>query len=245
MSIYSKFLWPVTVSASGNTFGYNYPGALTASIDAATYGTILEVLANLDSKLHADFTVSLNEYGKVTISCSSVWTVNWTTTENPLETLLGFDGTEAVDANYVLTANNQHTNGYYPGCLSFGYTLYKGSGISGDTLWLPEWTMVRTISGTGAACIVGPTTSQYKCTLNFNPILRTEVEDTSIGLYGFWNNCIASKFRFYLDRADGTVASPGTRGTEYESCTLLANPTVQLVKAQWYQFSLNLNKEPS
>jgi len=255
MSIYSKYLWSVTVDTSNNNFGFDPGGGDdTVNITMADYGTILEVCGELEDQLIAynaeDWVVGVSSVGIVTITNNdSDWDSHWGSTDDGLEALLGFDGTEEVQtvgSSYVLTATNQHQHGYYPGCLSWGYSTSGGAGNTNPRLWKPNWPMVRNVAGNNAQRTVGPATARETMMLSYGKIHNDEYDDTDIGLRGFWDACIASTFRFYPDREDGTVATPGTQNTDYYLCSFVRDPvTREASHPNYMTFQLELNKEPT
>lgn len=252
MSIYSKFLWPIIVPAGGWDFGFDdAEDSRVATIAEGTYATILEVGAALRDAMEGvssvGFEVNVSPVGTLSISGDDYWVRDWLATDDALSAVLGFvEPEDAID--YVLTATNQHLAGYYPGLLTFGRSTANGVGITTASEWVPDWPMVRQLAGNNQMALVGPSTPSYSRTLDFGLIGRTEYQDQAIGLLGFWNNCIAQEFRFYEDRALGTVAAPGAQGTDYELCTLMEEG-VRLSPAasgrRYYSFSLRLNREPS
>lgn len=255
-SPFGKFLWPIVVPTGGYTIAFSDAGgAKTANVAAGTQTSILGFLSALktamDGASAVNFTCAVTALGIVSISGDASWTWTEGSTTAGLKTLLGLAGTEQtahVGSNYILTATSQHTHGYYPGLLTYGYTTTDGNGVSDDTDWQPEWPVVEAIAGDGTSCVVGPDSPTYVRTLTFGKINQTEYRNATIGLLGFWNSCIASQFRYYEDREDGTVASPGTQNTDYYLCKIRRDGVqVDVDKTgEWRcSFSVRMNKEPT
>lgn len=255
MSHFSKFLWPITITTSNQTFGYNDGGAATVDIDTGTYDTILEVLANLDTKLGAGWTVEISEIGRVSIAGPVGWTWSHTTTDNALEYILGLFTTDQV-SNDVLTARFIHDDGYYPGIVSWGESELKGTAVRSNQRWVPNYAVIRNTAGDNTQVVVGPDSPSETMPLQFGAItvleasqsdpVGADIAETNTLRY-FANQCIASRFRYYPDRALGTVAAPGTQNTDYYLCTLAeGEPVIRDTSLPGQvTFSLVLNKEPT
>ena len=224
-----KLLSRVTVTASNDRIGFTL-GAVPTLVAMTTgdYTTILEALANLESALLVEdvtFSVTITSLGIVPISCDNVWTINWCTTDDGFETLMGFSGSETVTGAgpYVLTATDragEETSWYSPVGVQ-----YPGKRR------LVRRRVDETDDG-DAVLTASESTHEYK-TLRFSTLLESQIEPdaaqtdadgeggttdwTGRTFYDFWVYVADKKFRFYEDGSDGTVASPGTDGTEYDT----------------------------
>lgn len=243
-SIFPKFLWAIEIDITNQTFGYD--AGSSVDIDVDNYTTILELLDNLETKLGAGYTCSVSEIGIVSITKTSAWTADWGGTDNALETILGFDGTETVDGSYVLTATNQHTAGYYPGVISWGRLTTKGTGFATPLMWQPVWRTVGVRAGNNKMHTIGSQTPSYEASPMLGMISEDELTD-DFGLFNFSNSCILSQFRLYPDRSDGTVATPGTEDTDYYTCKLLnrkgLHPKVGRGTGKYYTCVISMNRE--
>lgn len=230
-----KLLQTVEITASNNTLGYTLAGAQTRSIAVATYATILEVLANLDTQLAGTFAVAVNYRGIVTISNTVAWVINWGTTDTALQDLLGFAGTEAVvdvggggAGPFLLTATKRHQYGWYSPV---------GVEYPGIRRRLPR--RVQETDAGGASIISSATVHQY-IDLLFDACLEGHLDPIAAAAAGaiddgyggtidwegrdfetWWVDVAAKKFRYYEDASLGTVAAPGTEGTTYLECVWL------------------------
>ena len=250
-SSYPKFLSGITINDDNNTLvGSDTGGAFTATIPSADYDTILELLDELDDQMsnegNGTYTAAVSSIGIITISCDEEWDITWANTDDDLSTLLGFDETEEVDGSDVLTATLQHQKGWYPGLLSFAYATNKGSGITADKRWELEWEGNRLFAGTGAISALYPNSPLYQRDITVSPLHKDEIDNTTIGVTAFINNCIAITFRWYPDRTDGVVATPGTQNTDYWLVSFVDNPDWRNSNRHpdWFDMSLLLNREP-
>jgi hypothetical protein len=253
MSVFGKYLWPITIDTTNNDFGLNDGGGPdVVAITSGTYDTILEVCQDLEDELvdlnAEDWEVEVSALGIVTITNNtSDWDVDWANTDDALEAMLGFDGTETVTGAgpYVLTGSSQHLYGYYPGCISWGYTATGGVGTVTPRIWRSIWPMVRNVAGNNAQRIVGPANARETMNVGYGIIHRDEYEH-ALGLKAFGDAVIATSFRFYPDRADGTVAAKGTQNTEYWKVTLNRSLTIRPGSHPDHMtFQLEFNQEPT
>lgn len=221
-----KLLQQIDVSAA-ITFGFTQGGAQTADVAADTYDTILELLAELEDALQvvdATFTVTCSSLGVISIACTNAWVASWGTTDDDLEQMMGFAGSESVIGSgpYTLTAAKRHLFGWYSpvGC------EWQGS----------KRTMSRRYQPTddGDATVYGGTGVRREAELAFDTLLEAQIEPEQAGVaddgaggsvdwtdrtfYDFWEDTNSKRFRFYHDCADGTVADPGADGDEYWLC---------------------------
>ena len=256
MSVYNKYLWPIVVPTGGWDFDTNITAVVT--IPAGTYDTILELCATLEALLDAlappvNWEITVNEIGTVQISCDNgagvpvIWTFNRAATNDDLEDCFGSDGTEGGPGSFIVF-NLQHLHGYYPGTVSWGRSTSRGCGTVGTRLWLPQWPMVRTVSGTRASRVVGPVTPTDRMDLVYGLITDTEVLDTTVGLRAFTDETVAQNLvRFYQDRALGTVDVPGVEGVDYDVVAIAPGGEVrvrQTASPGFCTFTLSLNREP-
>jgi hypothetical protein len=225
MSTLPKLLASVTIDTSNQTFAFGLGGAQTVDITAATYDTILEVLANLEDALQAvdaTFSVTCSSGGIVVISCDNSWTITWASTDDDLESLLGFEGTESVAGSgpYTLTASNRHLRGFY-------------SPVGGQ--WPSDRRTIKSreqeTDAGGLYQLASSTVHRYR-DVTFALLSEKQlvtggtdsdgaggsVKWTSRTLYDFWTYTRDRPFRFYEDATDGTVASPGTEVNTYDTC---------------------------
>lgn len=223
-----KLLGQVTIGSAEQTFGFNRGGAKTADITLDTYDSILEVLAELEDQLqldHADFSVSVSSLGIVSITNSTTaWTASWGTTDDALETLLGFAGTETVVGSgpYTLTASLRHQAAWYSPV---------GVAYPGVRRWMAR--KLRPLDD-GDADVYGSTAEHKWKVLRFSTLLESQIEPekaqvdddgaggtvdwTDCTFFDFWKYVNARKFRFYEDGSDGTVVDPGAEGDEFITC---------------------------
>lgn len=221
-----KLLTELTIDSSRDTFGWN--ASLTADISSANYGSILETLGNLEDQLQAvdvNFYCTISSLGYITIGNSNAsWTAWWAGTDSDLQTLLGFAGTESVTGSgpWTLTGSKRHQSAFYSPVL----VLWRGT----------RRRMPRRHEPTtdGSATVYGSTTAHKYRSLLFSPLYEGQVEEdqaatlsdgaggtldwTDITFSDFWRDTNAKQFRFYEDGSDGTVADPGTEGTDYWTC---------------------------
>jgi hypothetical protein len=210
-----KLLAQIVIPAGGYTFGYARSGAKTVVLAAGTYASILEVGAEFETKLQADsagFSVACSSTGFISVTHSSAdWTWTAATTTDALETLVGLAGTESVTSR-VLTGTLQHRYGWYSpvGC---DYPLDKY-----------EIGVVETETDAGGLTQYASSTEHRYRELRFALVSPEAMAEggteggkfwTNVTLLDLWKYVRDKPFRFYADCGDGTVASPGTEGTEY------------------------------
>jgi hypothetical protein len=224
MSAYGKFLWGASVPAGGYDFGTSLG---VASVAADDFDTILELAAELEAQLQVlsgTFAVTCSEIGTITVTGPAGWTWVTATTDDDFSALLGLDESTDVVVSNVLTASNQHLRGWYPGTITRGRAVAKGIGIVSDGRWKPvhEGSRLFTMSGEQSACF--PATGLKRRALTIRPLSHEECTDEDRGVTAFIDQCIASTFRWYPDRALGTVADPGTQDTDFWKCTFVGDP---------------------
>jgi hypothetical protein len=215
---WGKFLPEITVPAGGYDLGFTYSGAKVATIPAGTYDSILTLGAALATALESAasalaWTVAVSELGIVTIDADGAWTVNFGTTDDALETLLGFAGSETVDGSYTLTATSPHTHGWYPGSITYSRRSDRGVGISSGAMWIPQGgAAVRTWAGDGEQCTVCPPTLPVRRAIRFDIVDVSEAQDPVRGVMALAGAHLASRFRWYMDRSVGQVGALGDAG---------------------------------
>lgn len=257
MSIFGKFIWDLTVPAGGWTFAFTYSGARTVTIAAGSYN-IYTLCAALHSGLEAlglgvAWDVDCSEIGIVSITGDDAWATNWAGTTNLLEDALGYDGTESVvggpGGDEVLTANGQHLYGYYPGLISWGYSVHQGVGMPRPWRWAAAWERcsVRTTAMDGTGCSVVPDSVPAQTTLEFGRVKTEEVNDDERGIEAWATACAGASFRWYPDRTLGTPTVPGAQNGDYYLCTFTekGDPLPRPVSAELWTFTVGLNKEPA
>lgn len=252
MSIYGRYIWDITVPAGGWDIDNNALAA-PATVPAGTYD-IFEFCAELKVQCDLDaagnkWTFNVDSLGTVSIyNDGGAWVMQWLTTDDALEAALGLDGTEGPDGTDTLYSTAQHGFGYYPGLLSFGYNIHQGCGIINTRLWKPNWPMVRARAGNHAMRTVGPATPSEQMELQYGIIKDAEYNDELIGLKGFINACVAITFKFYPDRAVGTVVGlPHAQDTDYWLCTIDMTGDVRARQQGgpgFLTWQVSLNREP-
>jgi len=229
MSAFPKLLWSITVPAGGWVFAFNDGAARTVTVVAGVYVNILDLCDELQTVLDAspsalDFTVTCSSLGTVVISADAAWTVNWAGTAAGLMAQLGFIGAppaEAVDASNALTALTQHLSGWYPGLMSWGRTIHRGSGFSRRFGFKMTWPVSQSIAGNEEARTISPSNPSRESPFEIDVITWTEYDDALRGLTAWWTACAAAPFYIYPNRALGTVAVPGTQNVEFYIATLV------------------------
>jgi len=257
-SSWGKVLAPITVDATNDTFvGSDTGGAFTATITAGTYGTILELVDELATQMTAQgngtYTGAVSSVGQVTISGDETWTWTEATTDNDLEAILGIINGDSVSSD-ILTPGNRHKYGWYPGVISYGTS--SGTGVANDSRWTQDWSLAASVSGSGEPRIVVPSRPGYRRTLDFDLIKQTELQDVNRGIHALMVNGFGKVLRWYEDRDDGTVASPGTQADPHTAVwaatkyweVMLAEPVKWQTagsSADHYRTSLQLYGLPS
>lgn len=260
MSTWGKYLAEIVVPTGGWAFGYTYTGAHTETIPAGTYASILELCSTLEALLAAThpaltWVISVSEVGFVTIECDDAWVWTAATTNNDLEDVLGLDGTEVVAglAN-TLAANLQHSHCWYPGTITYSYLTTRGVGPSSGVMWVAEDVAVRTWTGRGAQRTVVPSRAPTRRTLSYDLIRHEEARDHRCGIAGMRERYLASRWRWYPDRADGVVGAPGSEinpwteydpDDEYYTVSLAMAPAIteRRGSGRWCSVELVLNGE--
>jgi len=146
-------------------------------------------------------------------------TMDWAGTSDGLSSTLGFDESE-TPANGTVTGSKRHLYGWYSPV---------GADYDLDVRRIP-----RRQEDTEAGGLVQYASSQehrYR-ELRLGLLSPAQLEEggtdddgyggtvdwTSRTLYDLWQYVRDRPFRFYADRTHGTVASPGSEGTEYVTC---------------------------
>lgn len=183
--------------------------------------------------------------------------VNFTTTDSTLLSVLGFDGTETVQSGYAIVSNSAPRYCWFPGRETYGTA--SGGGVTSDSGWVPVDAHSRIVSGAGNMRIVGPSRLQYKRTLRFEALKRSEVVDSRhTGPIAFFDIWATSAFHWYPDRDAGTTTTAGTRGDpgpssyhtdsdcDYWRCMLAEEPRIaQASDPDWFTVTIELNGEPA
>ena len=217
-SAWGKLLGEVVVPTGGWDFKWTDNSPRTATIPAATYDTYLHLMDALLDAIDAvvplytnDITVSSVGFTTVTIGdgTGDLQSITYATCSDALMTAMGFVETEMISDDAV-TAAGQHTHCWYPGTITHNYSLYRGAGLAGGALWLPQDVAVRTKSGSGNARIVTPGMLPRTRALRFDLIDLDEARHPTRGVAALMETHLASKFYWYLDRTVGNVGSYGT-----------------------------------
>lgn len=217
-------------------------GSGGVDVTAGDYDSILEVCAELETQLQtldATFAVTCSDEGVVAISCDNDWDVDWSNTDDAFETMLGFAGTETVSGSgpYVLTASRRHPTSFFSP-LGIDYDI--------DPVWLPS-RVQRPEDGTAIQYASSQAHTERELRFGLLGLEATKeggtaddgygstINWTGRTLYDFWLHVADRPFRFYPDRSDGTVASPGTEGTEFVTCRRLGDRflPVRVDPASW------------
>jgi hypothetical protein len=209
-SQFPKFLASVIVPTGGWDFEWNEDGV---TIPAGTYDTPLHLAAALETALDVGYTatVTISPVGKTTINITTMTSMVWGSTDDALSTALGFDETETVSSNTIVSTN-QHTHGWYPGVISFGSGTSFGAGPTSDSGWQTADQLTRTYSGAGNARIIGPARRLYTRRIMFGPLKRLEIFNTrGTGAIEFRDRWSTKVLWWYPDRTDGAVGSYGTQ----------------------------------
>ena len=220
---YPKLLQEI-VTAEDLFFAFNFSGPQNVTVPAGTYSSILELCACLEVQLQAvldTFSVVVSTHGIVTISAKSDWTVTWAGTDDELSNLLGFRKIEIV-ADMALVGSRRHRYGWY----APGGVAYPGRQRRIARFYRP--------TDSGGASVFAGSGTQTTITFFFDALLEAQVEPVAAGVaddgYGssvdwtgvtyfdWWIDTAGKKWRYYEDADDGTVAAPGTEGTEYHTC---------------------------
>jgi len=225
MSGFPKILWNSDV-AVGLTWAWNDGVARSVALIDGTHATILELCDHLEwciNTIDPAATVTVSSVGIVTVTIPSIVALNWGGTSNALSTVLGFTEAEALSGTAV-TSTNQHLNGYYPGCISYGWNAGRGAGFTRGILWEPDYHEVRTVAGNRSTRCVSAATPQDTCEIACSIIKcdaragANEWADNNRGVRAWINECTTIPFRIYPDRLLGVVNTPGTEGIDYYTC---------------------------
>ena len=225
MSAFPKLLWSITVPAGDWDLGFSDAGgARVAVIPAGVYTNIFDLAAEVATQMNAvsavNFTATVSQIGTVAIAGDAAWTITWATTDNVLSYQLGFTELEAV-VDKVLTSTNQHLSGWYPGLVSWGRTVNRGTGFARRFGFKATWPVAQSIAGNEEARTISPANPSRESPFELDVITWTEYDDAARGLTAWLNACVASSFYIYPNRALGTVAVPGTQNTDYYLATLV------------------------
>jgi hypothetical protein len=254
-----KLLQSVEIGANNDRLGYTLGGAQTATMDQAAYDTIIEALINLKAKLvavSATFNTDVDYRGIVTIANTVAWVINWATTDDGLEDLLGFSGAEAVvdvggggAGPFVLTATSRHLYGWY-----------SPVGVEYPGIRRRISRRVQETDAGGASIIASSTVHQY-IDLLFDACLEGHLDPIAAHAAGaiddgyggtidwedrdyttWWEDVAAKEFRYYEDASMGTVAAPGTEGVAFLECVRLDQELVfdQVDASGYTYFSVRL-----
>jgi len=219
MSAWGKFLPSIDIPTGGYTLAWTGSGATTEiTVPAGAYDTIIDLCEAIEDELqalgagppsHIGDLCSVTSVGRVVLLIGGITAEDWSNTDDELEELLGFDGTEDVSGG-LLTGNEQHQHGWYPGVLGRGES--DGEGLSSDTGWHVADKAGVILAGNGAAAIIAPTRRAYRRRIRFSSVKLDEVFDRYKGPKAFEDLWATRVIAWYLDRDDGVVGTPGTQG---------------------------------
>ena len=259
MSSFSKLLLPITVPSGGWAFSWNEGASnYIKTLTAGTYETILDLANDLRTLMltipTATTTLSVDpDTAKFSITRASLTSIEWASCDSDLLDLLGFDQTETPSGN-VVTANDQHLWGWYPGLITHGDN--DGSGPSADSYWIAEDNTSRQYSGSGKARIISSARKIYKRSLTFTPLNKSEVIlSRGKGPKDFEDRWISKKIYFYPDRDNGEVGDLGTQldpgayevdtDGDYYIVTLAKNPVINSTGSHpdWFSVRIEMTVE--
>lgn len=233
----AKLLQRVDITTANKDFAYTLTGSQTAAITVAEYDTIYEVCVDFETQLQvvdATFGVTVSALGIVDIVCDNIWVVDWAATDNDLESLLGFAGSEAVQlktGKYHLTGTKRHGQDsqappWYAPVGEFYHTIrrFKARRVEatddGDASTHSSAGTVKTLDVRWHG-VLESALEPDKATTSDDGSGGT-VDWTGVTFGDWWADTAGKKFRFYFRKADGTVggtvAAPGTEGTDYWTC---------------------------
>ena len=250
MSDLPKLLAPIETTDDLD-FSWNEGGTpVTVALTAGTWDSILELVSDLSDACEYEtggtvaFTVSSN--GFVTYTVTGVTpTTNWGSCDADLLAILGYAGTESFSSN-DLVATDRHLYGWYSP-VGVDYPGFRR-------------TKTRRVqrNDAGGVFVMGSSAVHKDLDLRFEPLLEAQIEPgaattesdgkggsvdwTSRTLFDFWEYAATLRWRFYEDGSLGTVADPGTEGTDYHTC-VFASDEVQAEQIDpdgytWFAVSL-------
>jgi hypothetical protein len=232
-----KLLQSITILTSNQDFAFTLAGAQAVEITLGQYDTIYEVASNFEGKLqavNANFSVTVSALGIMVISNSpSSWGTNWAGTDDNLEDLFGYAGTESVAGAgpYTLTATKRHgQNSQAPPWYSPVGERYPSINRlkprrveptdDGDASTHASGGQVKTIELSFIG-VEEPALEPDKAAVSDDGSGGT-IDWTGVTFGDWWLDTAEKKWRFYFRKDDqtvgGTVASPGTEGTDYYTC---------------------------
>lgn len=218
-----KLLPTITIPSRWTVAWERGAGTKTATLTAGTYDSILEVLAMLDTVMTAvdgAWTMAVSANGIVSITeAGGAWSFVWASMTDALEQLLGLAGTETHTAG-VITATYRHLYGWY-----------APVGWQGPEDVREIRAREQETDAGGMSQIASTVTHRYR-EATFGLLTRPQLSEggsdsdgkggtvtwTSRTLFYFWQYTRDRPFRWYDDCASGTVASPGSEGTEFVTC---------------------------
>ena len=252
MATLSKWLAQVTIQTGANGFGWKDASAVltVTKITVGDYDTILEVCADLETQLQvtdANFSVAVSSEGIVSISNSAnAWTVSWGDTSTTVRDLLGFDGTEAVTGSgpYVLTATDRHLRGWYPPVgEQYPADEYRIE-IRGQETEAGGYYQLASSAEHRSREVTFSLLSEAQMAVGGSDSdgAGGTVDWTDRTLLDFWRYMRDRPVRLYADRTDGTVAAPGTEGTEYVTARRKPDPwrPEQVDPGDWSFFAVTI-----
>lgn len=236
MATRSALLAPVTITTTNQTFGWiDYLSAAhTVDIDVGTYTSMLHLLAELEDKLQVvdgQFTLQLGVDGQTMINHSGDgFEEDWANTDDDLEAMLGFDGTETQGGSpgYLLTSTDRVLYSLFPPCNASYPTdrreirCREQETDDGDMVQYASSTVHRYRELTYGLLSPEQTIDGGEDDDGWG----ITVDWTNRTFYDFWEYIRDKSFRHYETAADwgDTVNSPGTEGTEFETWRRFAQP---------------------
>lgn len=250
----------LVVPAGGWDWAWSEGGSpQVATLPAGSYDTILDLAEELRDQIDLvnppiGSTIVLSEVGITTIIIPGMTATDWPNTDDSLSSLLGFDETETVTGNTVISSG-QHQYGWYPGAITHNWNPNKGAGLASGNRWRSQDASVSTTAGSGRRRRIRPGRTPRIRLLRFDLLYRDEVRDRTIGVDALQERFFASRFSWYPDRTLGQVGTPGTTGdprtltdadVDYWVVTLQDQPTdrERTEHPDWYEVELTLNGEP-
>lgn len=233
----AKLLQSITILTSSQDFAFSLSTAAKAvELTLGDYDTIYEVAVNFETKLQvvdATFAVTVSSLGIMVVSCQNAWYVNWAGTDDNLEDLFGYTGAETVAGAgpYTLTALKRHgQNDQSP-------PWYAPVGERYASINRFKARRVETTDD-GDMSLHGSAGTSKRIDLSFVGVGVEALEPdeggtgddgsggtidwTGVTFGDWWDDTADKKWRFYFRKSDGTVggtvAAPGTEGTDYYIC---------------------------
>lgn len=267
LSFLSTFNARVYTAVRGlvQSIGLGYAGYNTSNVHPGSvsfYRTYYQSTALMSSTETIEYsTFAVGMYGRsVTVGGTTYNAefsrVDFTSSDDGILALFGFDESETVGSNYLVASNGYPRQYWLPGVGT--YTGTGGAGITSDTGWVPVDAHSRVVSGAGNMRITGPSRLQYTRRIRFEAMKRSEVLDSRhSGPIAFFDQWATKTFRWYPDRDVGTVTTAGTQGDpgppsyhtdddcDYWLCKLASEPRItQGSDPDWFTVTLDLNGEP-